>query len=308
MQKTILSTADVARLFHVTETTVKRWADEGLLKCQKTPGGHRKFEMRHVVEFATDNNFEPVGTLQLDEEGGSATAMQVAMLNRDYPVLQKEFVERALSADKADLFQFLSYLYQHRIQLWEVFDHILAPAMYDIGERWARGEIDISHEHRASYETLDSLAKLQAQIRIKTRVPYSVVCACPEEELHEIGLRFAAYIFESEGWRAHYLGARIPFESILAAVQELKPTVLCLSVTVPHNLAHVKGKLAELYAEVHARGVTVVLRKGVMVPKAGDAPMSDRQLGSAKELLDFMHEVQRDTAVNRVGIPKDKIG
>jgi excisionase family DNA binding protein len=52
MQRTILSTADVARLFNVTETTVKRWADEGVLRCQKTPGGHRRFVIKYVVEFA----------------------------------------------------------------------------------------------------------------------------------------------------------------------------------------------------------------------------------------------------------------
>jgi excisionase family DNA binding protein len=152
-KKSILSTADVARLFNVTETTVKRWADEGTLRCQKTPGGHRKFEIRNVVEFAEVNHFEPVGTLSIPDEDKLGQRIQVAMLGRDFSELVAAYVEKALSIDKTDLFRFVSYLYQHRVQLWELYDLVIRPGMAEIGERWVRGEIGVNHEHRASYET-----------------------------------------------------------------------------------------------------------------------------------------------------------
>ena len=97
MHKTVLSTVDVARLFNVTETTVKRWADEGTLKCQKTPGGHRKFPVRNVIEFAENNNFEPTGALTMPDHDGLGSAIQVAILRRDFPELVRAFIEKALS-------------------------------------------------------------------------------------------------------------------------------------------------------------------------------------------------------------------
>ena len=231
IQKTILSTADIARLFNVTETTVKRWADEGTLKCQKTPGGHRKFEIRSVVDFAEKNNFEPAGALEIIGDESLRSNIQVAVLGRDFPVLVSAYLRRALSPDRNGLFPLLSYLYQHCLQLWELHDRVIRPAMHEIGERWSRGEVGINQEHRASYETLDALAKLQLQIRIKPPSGHSVVCATLGDELHEIGLRCAAYLFESEGWESHYLGSRIPAEAVIDAIHRRRPDVLCLSAT-----------------------------------------------------------------------------
>jgi MerR family transcriptional regulator, light-induced transcriptional regulator len=231
-QKTILSTADVARLFNVTETTVKRWANDGLLKCMKTPGGHRKFEMRNVVEFASVLKFEPSGALKMTEEDELAQKIQVAILARDFMTLRDAFLEKALSTDKRDLFIFFSFLYQHRIHLWEIFDLIVGPGMAIIGEQWAQGLLTVEQEHRASYETMDAIAKLQTQIHVKPENGNCVVCACPGEEQHEIGLRCASYLFESEGWLSHYLGARTPYDSVVSAVKELDPALLCLSITV----------------------------------------------------------------------------
>ncbi len=44
-----LSRSEVAELLGVSSTTVTRWAREGRLPCQKTLGGHHRFE-RTVIE------------------------------------------------------------------------------------------------------------------------------------------------------------------------------------------------------------------------------------------------------------------
>jgi excisionase family DNA binding protein len=51
---TQLSTEQVARLLNVTVSTIKRWADEGLIACVKTPGGHRKFELAEATRIADE--------------------------------------------------------------------------------------------------------------------------------------------------------------------------------------------------------------------------------------------------------------
>jgi excisionase family DNA binding protein len=51
-----MTTAQVARVFGVTERTVQRWADENLLPCTRTLGGRgaRRFD-RAVVEAALND-------------------------------------------------------------------------------------------------------------------------------------------------------------------------------------------------------------------------------------------------------------
>ncbi len=44
-----LTRSEVAEILGVSPTTVTRWAREGRLACQKTLGGHHRFE-RGVIE------------------------------------------------------------------------------------------------------------------------------------------------------------------------------------------------------------------------------------------------------------------
>jgi methanogenic corrinoid protein MtbC1 len=287
MQKTLLSTADVARLFDVTETTVKRWSDEGVLRCQKTPGGHRRFEIRRVIEFAEKNNLEPVGALDLPDHDGLAPQIQTAVLARDFPRLAHAFVEKALSPDPCDLFHYFSYLYEHRIQVWEIYDEIIRPGMGEIGSRWERGEIGINHEHRASYETLDAMAKLQAQIMVKPPNGQAALLGCVGDELHEIGLRAISYLLQSEGWVTHYLGARVPVEAIAHAIQDLKPSLICLSVTQMPGQWNWVDELRQLTI-TFCRGCHIVLGgRGFLDHTVAPNPF-DAVCSTSKELLDYL--------------------
>ena len=92
------STKELAKMWDVSESTVKRWADAGMLRCRKTAGGHRKFEIRDVVEFQ--------GRCGLDKKGGGATRERCGFENE---------IERLLTesdfAGLSDLFK--RTLYPH---------------------------------------------------------------------------------------------------------------------------------------------------------------------------------------------------
>jgi len=62
--KTHLTPNDVARLLMVNPVTVRQWAARGLLRSLTTPGGHRRFLLRDVEEFARSR-----GTKSLNRPG-----------------------------------------------------------------------------------------------------------------------------------------------------------------------------------------------------------------------------------------------
>lgn len=45
------TTIEVARLCRVSDATVKRWEEAGLLKSERTSGGHRRFRAEEVARF-----------------------------------------------------------------------------------------------------------------------------------------------------------------------------------------------------------------------------------------------------------------
>ncbi len=259
MQKTVLSTADVARLFNVTETTVKRWADEGALKCQKTPGGHRKFVIKYVIEFAEKNNIEPLGALQMPLDEEHSSQLQLAVLERDVRKLSHEFVERVLAPFDPGVLDYLSYLYEHKIPLWQIYDDIIRLAFREIGSRWEEGVLGIEQEHLATSRTLDAIARLQSQIHLKEASGRSVLLACPGDELHEIGLRCIGNLFESEGWRVYSLGPRTPLSALIRAIRHIRPSTVCMSITQTMNPESGLGMLEEIAEASHDSGASAVI-------------------------------------------------
>ena len=54
-----LTPGQVARILHVSPKTIDRWADQGLIPCITTLGGHRRFREDVVREVANEMFGEP---------------------------------------------------------------------------------------------------------------------------------------------------------------------------------------------------------------------------------------------------------
>ncbi len=244
--------------------------------------------MRDVIEFAERNKCETVGVLSLPGDDNQGTTIQMAVIARDFRALTRVFLEKALSPDRTDLSVFFSYLYEHRTALWEIYDSILRPGMAEIGVLLERAEIGINQEHRASYEVLDALARLQGGIFIKPAIGKSVVLACIGEELHEIGLRTVSYVFEAEGWCTHYIGARTPAAAVTRAVEELRPSILALSMTTMDESQRSLDDLRRLSVTAHGVGATILVGGAGVPESVREFPSVHAVLSSAHDLLDFL--------------------
>lgn len=162
--------------------------------------------------------------------------------------------------------------------------------MAEIGERWERGDISVAREHRASYETLDALAKLQGEILMKMPTGDAILFACLGEEVHEIGLRCAANLFEAEGWLTHYLGARTPVDSICEAVHDLHPAVVAISVTTPLAPEELLRELSRVGDVAHDAGARLLVG-GSGVPAAmRQAAWHDGVMDSGRTVLTFIEQ------------------
>ena len=58
-----LSRRDVARLFGVSVSTVTRWAQRGLLRTVRTPGGHYRFPAADARRAAEKSGVPPLTRL-----------------------------------------------------------------------------------------------------------------------------------------------------------------------------------------------------------------------------------------------------
>ncbi len=59
MKDRLMSTSEVAEILGVSQATVKRWTDDGSLRCFRSPGGHRKFQEQDIRDFASRGRAKP---------------------------------------------------------------------------------------------------------------------------------------------------------------------------------------------------------------------------------------------------------
>lgn len=226
-----ISTQEVAGLLNVTETTVKRWADEGRIRCVKSPGGHRKFRLADLIDFAEEHGYPVSGTLDPPLTKEQMEVVRFAIHTQNYHKIAEVLYDEALQADPEGLFQLLHYLSKHNVKLSTLADEVLRPPMVRIGELWKRGKLRVDQEHRTSRAMTEAMVRLAPQLHRKNANGLSATCACLEGEHHEIGLRSLAFALETEGFRVDYIGSDMPLDNLVRSISKRKPDLVCVSFT-----------------------------------------------------------------------------
>jgi MerR family transcriptional regulator, light-induced transcriptional regulator len=250
----MLSTKEAAAMLQVTETTIKRWADESVLHCVRTHGGHRKFLLKDVVRFAETNGYTVSGSQPPPMSKKQMEQLQIGVHTQNYSKIAAVLKEEAMQSDREGLAMLLLYLYKQHIPLPIVLDSVILPGFEQIGREWEKGDLSIDQEHAASHALTEALVRTAPELHRKDPNKKSALCACPEGELHELGLQGLAYSLECEGWKVYYLGCNTPLESISSFVRVERPDLVCISVTSPRHRAEFIEKLRRLASSVHPYG------------------------------------------------------
>ena len=246
----VLSTKEVAGLLNLTESTIKRWADDGNLLCVKTLGGHRKFRMADIVNFAEEHRYPLTGILPPPGPQSRLDQLSLGVNSRNYVLLSEILLEELLQADRNRTYEFLAYLYKHHIPFSVIADEVIQPAMAQLGRLWAEKKLNVDQEHLATQAMQEALIRLAPDVHKKPLNGLSMVCACPESERHDLATRILACAFEAEGWTVQNIGANTPLQVLASYVRTHRVRAICLSIAArprrSGNLEAIRsiGKLA----------------------------------------------------------------
>ena len=120
------------------------------------------------------------------------------------------------------------------ITMAEVDDEIIAPALWLVGELWARGEISVADEHLATEISLRVLTLQREVRRLATeRRHRRVMLAAPQGEHHVVALRMIAHLLRESGYGVLMLGPDVPPAALATTAVRHAPDVICLTATMP---------------------------------------------------------------------------
>lgn len=228
----LLSSKQVAKMLGVNESSVKRWADSNYLKCIKTPGGHRKFNIVDVNEFVSNRKQNGFHELHEHPDIANNTEIIEKIASKEFRWLAERFYTLLISANRTAIFEFLKTAHIHHLSLTSIFDHILQPALYKIGINWEHNVITVDQEHQASAALFSCLVRFNNETIKKPSNGKTAVLAVIENDYHELPLKCLKLLIENEGWTVIYLGANAPFFSIDHAVKKFRPELTLISSTL----------------------------------------------------------------------------
>ena len=184
----LLTTHDAAAVLGVGTTSIKRWADEGVLRCVRTPGGHRRYP-RDAVHALRD--------APLPSGGLTHSWLQLLLDGSVDAIAARLRAERAKRGS------------------WAAVADRLGPVLAELGHAWARGDISVIDEHVASDRLSRALAQCAASCAVAATAPRALLVTAEGED-HTLGLSLLELCLRELGWAAIWAGRRSPIAHVAA--------------------------------------------------------------------------------------------
>jgi MerR family transcriptional regulator, light-induced transcriptional regulator len=251
----MLSPKQVSRAIGVSESTLKRWCDRGLIKTIKTEGGHRKLPVSDVLRFVRERNhdisFEGFGLPTLSQSAPAKTANEHPVAANPGAVRPgsvppetvvdqtavgmnqsvKMVTEALLKGDGDQAWQLVCDLHNAKLSISAICDKVLSPAFAQLGRYWEDHSADIYQERRSCEVAQRILFELRHMV--PPIDPYwTAIGGTLTGDNYSLPTKMTELVLRDAGWNANSLGTAIPFDSMVRAILDTRPKLFWLTASL----------------------------------------------------------------------------
>lgn len=280
----------IASALQVSESSVKRWCDQGVIRTDRTLGGHRRIPLEFLLEFLESTNRRIINPVAIGtEELGNPTG-RVSAKRSDPATMLARFEQSLLRGSEAECRRMISSWYSANRGIASLADDLLSPAFRAVGQKWKSGDTDIYQERRGSEITLRLILELRRLLPEPNGIAPLAMGGTPSGDQYQLPNHLVEMVFREQGWRTDCLGSNIPFSSLLSAARKHMPKIFWLSVSHVENSESFLAEFAD-FAKRLPKGIALVLGGYAMTddlrPKMAYAAYCDgmRQLAALAKTM-----------------------
>lgn len=209
----------------VSESSLKRWVDKGLIQAEKTGGGHRRLHLDSVLNYARNagksiTRPELIGL----PEGLGSTSLNGNSANHEF--------EKALaSGDETTARRIVLDLYMNNTSVATICDTVIAPAFQSIGDMWQCGSMEVYEERRACETCSRVIHELRRAVGTGKIDGPIAMGGTLDGDPYTLAACMSELVLRDCGWRANSLGNMLPFDTLCKALERDRPRLMWLSVT-----------------------------------------------------------------------------
>lgn len=259
--KQLVTPKQVAQAINVSESSLKRWCDQGLLTAVRTAGGHRRLAIDDVLRFLRQSGQPLVRPELLGLPSNTGQAPVVIARARE------QVRDALIAGDQDQCRRIVLDLFLAGHSACEICDQVLATAFHDVGQLWACGDVSIYRERRACEIAFKVLHELRMAVRAPASSaplaiggslacdPYSLPTAMIEVVLREVG------------WRATSMGTDLPAATMEEAIRDDRPKLLWISFSFIESIPAFLKEYSRLHDVAVEAGAAVVVGGRALTPE-----------------------------------------
>ncbi len=239
----LLTPKQVARAIQVSESSIKRWCDRGLIPTHYTAGGHRRIPTSGLMEFLRSKKQQIVRPEVL---GLPVTAGQtVRVIDR----AAENLVDALVVGDEDQCRQIVFDLFLTEHSITAICDQVFAKAFESIGDRWECGDAEVYQERRGCELALRVLHELEAMVPKPASDAPLAIGGAPAGDQYNLATTMVELVLREAKWNAVSLGDNLPFTTLAAAIREHRPRLFWLSCSHVEDEAGFLTGYESLYDE-----------------------------------------------------------
>jgi excisionase family DNA binding protein len=220
MQIVHFTPPQLAKIFQVNETTIKRWIWKGKLKANITIGGHYR-----ISKDQLDNFFKNYPQI-------AKNSYIIRRYNKEKNKIMnewEEYYQLLLINEHEKAFRLLQTVYISGNDVTVIIDNYFVPVLWKIGYEYEKGEISIYEEHRMSFRINEHLSRFEQFFNKKISKGKIAILLCAQGENHMIPLQMLNLVLTKNNWDTHVLGINISYQELEKAVNIIKPNMICIT-------------------------------------------------------------------------------
>jgi excisionase family DNA binding protein len=223
-----MTTRQFAESLGVSESSVKRWIDDGAIAADRTVGGHRRIPMAAAVRFMRRHRRSP--------QRPEAMPLSTAPLLGTVDVQAADACYEALLSDNATRARaIIMGRYISGANIATIGDGLVRPALERLGELWKHDSQGILVEHRAVDTCIRALAELLDLVApTPPGAPVAISAAGPGDP-YLLAPLLASMTLQEQGSHARNLGPSTPLETIGLAAERYGAIICSLSVSTSQD-------------------------------------------------------------------------
>lgn len=170
------------------------------------------------------------------QDNNALRKYDIQFQSEKYAEIKRDYLTALLNNKTREAHKIIQFAREKKIPLADIYQDILQEVMYEVGELWHKNRISIDQEHYCTAVTQTILANFYPLIFNQPLRAYKIVTGTVGTELHEMGARMISDMFSYHGWDSIYLGAGVPNEDMLGAIEKHRPNLVAISITMPQHL------------------------------------------------------------------------